>query len=82
MKREGSTEIMDGEALYDANLFSVQQLTTRVKMLQKFVRISTGGERNQTETTAYARIDVAAIILSSIIRAHYENKKHESKQQK
>lgn len=33
MKREGSTEIMDGEALYDANLFSVQQLTTRVKML-------------------------------------------------
>lgn len=31
MKRQGSTEIKEEEALYDASVSSVQQLTTSVK---------------------------------------------------
>lgn len=31
MKRQGSTEIREGEALYDASVSSVQQLATSVK---------------------------------------------------
>lgn len=31
MKTQGSTEIKEGQALYDASVFSFQQLTTSVK---------------------------------------------------
>lgn len=74
MKMQGSTEIKEREAFYDAGVFSLQQLQYQCqKEQQKFVRFSTRAGRYQTETTAYARIDEASIILSLITRTYYKN---------